>query len=244
MNVVKSTQAERCWVFPQGLSVSFHIGPRESCGTQPSSEQCCSTRLTQSPLIIVFETTDSCSRYTTEIMSKHNSNRNHFSLGKNRNLVFWIHTSTSLQTNRRDSRDLLGTPLVQAGFWMLVTRYALRLYYIGTCTCTELPRNTVVQPFSQALKEYSRRAKPRYNQFGKCIGGLWVTINLVTAQFCPQATVPIPGTSAADIALPQSQGVCCLASCSDLYSDTKLRSSMPTLQPTLVLLPWSVFPSQ
>ena len=198
----------------------------------------------QSPLIIVFETTDSCSRYTTEIMSKYNSNRNHSSLGKNRNLVFWIHTSTSLQTNRRDSRDLLGTPLVQAGFWMLVTRYALRLYYIGTCTCTELPRNTVVQPFLQALKEYSRRAKPRYNQFGKCIGGLWVTINLVTAQFCPQATVPIPGTSTADIALPQSQGVCCLASCSDLYSDTKLRLSMPTLQPTLVLLPWSVLRSQ
>ena len=123
----------------------------------------------QSTLIIVFETTHSCSRYTTEIMPKH-SKKNHSSLGKNRNLVLWIRTSISLQTNRRDSRDLLGAPLVQAGFWMLVARYALRLYYIGACTCTELPRNTVVQPFSQALKEYSRRAKPRYNQFGKCIG--------------------------------------------------------------------------
>ena len=201
----------------------------------------------QSTLIIVFETTHSCSRYTTEIMPKHNSNKNHSSLGKNRNLVLWIRTSISFQTNRRDSRDLLGTPLVQAGFWMLVARYALRLYYIGACTCTELPRNAVVQPLSQALKEHSRRAKPRYNQFGRCIGalmGLCETINLVIAQFHLQATVPIPGKSVADIALTQSQGVCYIASCSDLCGDTKLRSSMPTLQPTLVLLPWSVFPSQ
>jgi len=159
---------------------------------------------------------------------------------------FGIRTSVSLQTNRRNSRDLLGTPLVQVGFWMLSARYALRLYYIGACTCTELPRNTVVQPFSQALKEHSRRAKPRYNQFGKCIGALDLceTINLVIAHFRPQATVPIPGTSVADIALTQSQGVCYLASCSDLCGDTKLRSSMPTSQPTLVPLPWSVFPSQ
>jgi len=70
---------------------------------------------------------------------------------------------------------------------MLVTRYTLRLYYIGACTCTELPRNTVVQPLLQALKEHSRREKPRYNQFGKCIGplGLCETINLVIAQFHP-----------------------------------------------------------
>jgi len=227
--------------------VSFHIGPRESCGTQLSSEQCCGshTLRPQSPLIIVFETTGSCSRYTTEIMPKHNSNKNHSSLGKNQNLVLWIRTSISFQTNRRDSRDLLGTPLVQAGFWMLAARYAPRLYYIGACTCTELPHNTVVQPLSQALKEHFRRAT-RYNQFGKCIGalGLCETINLVIAQFRPQATVPIPGTSVADIALMQSQGVCYPASCSDLCGNTKLRSSMPTSQPTLVLLPWSVFPSQ
>ena len=154
--------------------------------------------------------------------------------------------AVSLQTNRRDGRDLLRTPLVQTGFWMpcfLAARCALRLYVVLGAR-TELPRNTVVHPLSQPLKEHSRPAKPRYNQFGKCIGGLWPTINLVIAQFCPQATVPIPGTSAADIALTQSQGVCYLASCSDLYSDTKLRSSMPTSQPILVLLPWSVFPSQ
>ena len=187
----------------------------------------------QSTPIIVVETTHSCSRYTTEIMPKHNSNKNHSSLGKNRNLVLWIRTSISLQINRRDSRDPLGTPLVQAGFWMLAARYAPRLYYMGACTCTELPRNTVVQPFSQALKEYSRRAKPRYNQFGKCSGalmGLCETINLMIAQFRPQATVPIPGTSVADIVLPQSQGVCYLASCSDLCGDTKLRLSMPTMR--------------
>ena len=111
---------------------------------------------------------------------------------------------------------------------------------------TELPRNTVVQPLSQPLKEQIRRAKPRYNQFGKCSSALSLgeTINLVIAQFRPQATVPIPGTSAADIALTQSQGVCYLALCSDLCGDTKQRSSIPTSQPTLVLLPWSVFPSQ
>ena len=173
--------------------------------------------------------------------------RTTFLLGKIKIWCFGIRTSVSLQTNQRNSGDLLGTPLMQAGFWMLATRYALQLYYIGACTCTELPCNTVVQLFSQALKEYSRRAKPRYNQFGKCIGtlmGLFKTINLVIAQFCPQATVPIPSTSVAGIVLTQSQGVCYLASCSDLCGDTKLRSSMPTSQPTLVLLLWSVFPSQ
>jgi len=135
---------------------------------------------------------------------------------------------------------------VQVGFWMLSTRYALWLYYIGACTCTELPHNTVIEPLSQALKEHSCRAKPRYKQFGKCISALDLceTINLVIAQFRPQATVPIPSTSVAGIALMQSQGVCYLASCSDLCGDTKLRSSVPTSQPTLVLLPWSVFPSQ
>jgi len=75
----------------QGAERVFPYWAKESCGTQLSSEQCCGshTLRPQSPLIIIFETTDSCSRYTTEIMSKHNSNKNHFSLKKNRNLVLW-----------------------------------------------------------------------------------------------------------------------------------------------------------
>jgi len=61
---------------------------------------------------------------------------------------------------------------MQAGFWMLAARYALWLYYIGACTCTELPRNAVVQPLLQPLKEHPRRAKPRYNELGKRSGTL------------------------------------------------------------------------
>ena len=154
--------AECCWGIPSGAEHVFSYWA-EGIMWYTAIFQTVLWHMPESPFIIIFETTDSCSRYMTEIMSKHNSNKNHFSLGKNWNLVLWIHTSISLQTNQRDSRDL-GTPLMQAGFWILATRYALQLYYIGACTCTELPCNTVVQPLSQALKEYSHQAKPRYNQ--------------------------------------------------------------------------------
>jgi len=114
---------------------------------------------------------------------------------------------------------------------------------------TEMLYNTVIRPFSQPLKEHSHRAKPKYNQFGKCSGALsWCgTINRVSR---PQATVPVPDTSAVHIPLMQTQGVCYLALCSDFCGDTKPRLLMPTsqpnmvLQPALVLLLCSVIPSQ
>jgi len=131
-------------------------------------KQCCGLLWLTHPqsTLIVFETTHSSSKNTTEIMPK-DRNKNHSSLGKNQNLVLWIRTSISFQTNRRDSRDLLGTPLVQAGFWMLVARYALQLYYKVPVLVLNCP----------AIQLFSLSRKPSRNTFVEQPD----TINLVSA---------------------------------------------------------------
>ena len=104
-----------------------------------------------------------------------------------------------LQTNQRDSRDRLGTTLVQAsqrtGFWtpcFMDARYVCTAVVLGTHT--EMPYNTVIRPFSQPLKEHSHRAKPRYSQFGKCSDTLsWCeTVNRVDCPIPSASNSPCP----------------------------------------------------
>jgi len=102
-----------------------------------------------------------------------------------------------LQTNRKDSRDRLGTTLIQASqrtdFWIpcfVDTRYVCTAVALGAHT--EMLYNTVIRPFSQP--QHSHRAKPKYNQFGKCSGALsWCgTINCVGCAIPSAGNSPCP----------------------------------------------------
>ncbi|KIM63304.1 hypothetical protein SCLCIDRAFT_764765 [Scleroderma citrinum Foug A] len=110
----------------------------------------------------------------------------------------------------------------------------------GDSSCKSQPKNRFLDAFVHGRGLLGLSRSPSRSSL---IEQTADTINL-------QATVPDSGTSVADITLTLSQGVCYLASCSDLCDDTKPRPSMPTsqlnsvLQSTLMLFLYNfMFPS-